>query len=81
MWVFPVPLLPGSSTFSRRTRNSHRASSRVFFSDGIARKSKLSMLLTTGNFACRMQRSLARRSRSGLIQCPGPLFKQRQVVQ
>jgi DNA replication protein DnaC len=66
MCVLPVPLLPSSRTFSRRARNSHRASSstRVLFTDGIARKSKLSMVLTTGNFACRIRRSVALRSRS-----------------
>ena len=44
-----VPLLPSNSTFSLRDRNSHRASARL--ADGMARKSKVSRVLTTGNFA------------------------------
>ena len=46
-----LPVFAKQQTFSRRVRNSQRASS------------KLSMVLTTGNFACRMLRSMARRSR------------------
>jgi hypothetical protein len=66
MCVFPVPEFPRTSRFSRRLRNSDRARSSTIFSfrDGMARKSKLSRLLTTGNLACRMRRSVARRSRS-----------------
>ena len=50
MWLLPVPLLPTAMTFSRRSTYSERASSstNVFLSDGSARKSKLSRLLTAG---------------------------------
>src|ERR1700688_764447 len=55
-WVggLPAPALPSSSTFSRRWRNSHRASSstRALFTDGMLRNSKVSKLLTTGKRAC-----------------------------
>jgi hypothetical protein len=45
---------------------SPRASSvtSILFSDGMAAKSKLSRLFTTGNFAARMRRSTILRSRS-----------------
>ena len=53
MWVLPVPLGPSAMTFSRRSTHSQRASSStcILFRAGIALKSKLSRLLTAGNFA------------------------------
>ncbi len=48
-----MPLLPNASTFSCRPIHSPRASSTTSFSfnEGIARKSYVSRLLDTGNFA------------------------------
>lgn len=59
-------VFPNARMFSLRSMNSQRArsSTRDLFKDGIARKSKVSRLLTTSNFAWRMRRSVARRSRS-----------------
>ena len=59
MWVLPVPLLPTAMTFSRRWMYSQRASSitSALFSDGMAGKSKVSMLLTAGKRAARIRRS------------------------
>ena len=61
-----VPELPSANTFSLRSRYSERTSSRtkLLFSDGIERNSKASRLLSTGNLAALMRRSVARCSRS-----------------
>ena len=61
-----MPLGPRAMTFSRRSIHSHRASSStwILLSDGIDLNSKLSRLLTVGNFAALMRRSTRRRSRS-----------------
>ena len=50
MWVLPVPLFKAAMIFSRRCTYSHRASSMTsaLFTDGMAVKSKVSMLLTAG---------------------------------
>src|SRR5215213_10599530 len=66
MWVLPVPLLPSAITFSRRSMYSPRASSRTsaLLSEGMARKSKPSRLLTVGKWAARIRRSTTRPSRS-----------------
>ena len=49
-WVLPVPLLPMAMTFSRRSMYSHRAScvTSALFTEGMARKSKVSRLLVAG---------------------------------
>ena len=51
--VLPVPELPNAHTFSRRSRYSERASAstRLLFTDGIARNSQVSRLFKTGNLA------------------------------
>ncbi len=66
IWILPGPELPSAMTFSRRSTYSPRASSRtiILFSEAIALKSKLPRLLTAGNLACRIRRSIIRRSRS-----------------
>jgi hypothetical protein len=53
-----VPQLPSNL----RDRNSHRArsSTSALLADGMARKSKVSRVLTTGDFACLMRRSVSR---------------------
>ena len=65
-WVFPVPLLPTSRTFSRAAMYSPRISSRISASltDGWAAKSKVSSVLSTGKPAALIRRSAARCSRS-----------------
>ena len=65
-WVLPVPGLPTSSTFSLCSIYSPRINSLTSVSliEGWALKSKVSMVLTTGNAASLMRRSVARRSRS-----------------
>ena len=52
-WVLPVPLLPMAMTFSLRSTYSHRAScmTRCLFTEGMARKSKVSRLFTAGKRA------------------------------
>ena len=57
MWVLPVPLLPTAMTFSRSWMYSHRASSitSALFSDRMAGKSKVSMLLTAGKRAAQIR--------------------------
>ena len=52
---------PNKSTFSLRDRNWHRARSNtsVLLADGMARKSKVPRVLTTGNLACRIRRSVS----------------------
>lgn len=64
-WVFPVPLGPRAMTFSRRITNSHRASSRtsILLRLGMAVKSNVSKLLTAGNLAALIRRSIVRRLR------------------
>ena len=64
--VFPVPLPPIRSTFSRRSMYSHRISSRIsgLFTDGAAAKSNASSALGVGNRAAFSRRAAARRSRS-----------------
>ena len=66
MWVLPVPEGPSAMTFSRRSIHSQRANSStcILFRAGIALKSKLSRLLTAGNFAALILRSIILRSRS-----------------
>ena len=66
MWVLPVPLLPMAMTFSLCWTYSQRASSitRALFTEGIARKSKVSRLLTAGKRAARMRRCTMRWWRS-----------------
>src|SRR3546814_13012386 len=56
-WVFPVPELPSAMTFSRRSMYSQRASSRTraLLRLGMALKSRLSRLLTTGKRAALMR--------------------------
>ena len=51
----PVPLLPTAMTFSRRWMYSQRASSinKALFTEGMARKSKVSRLFTDGKRAAR----------------------------
>ena len=60
-WVLPVPLLPIAMTFSRRSTYSQRDScmTRCLFTDGMARKSKVSKLLTAGKRAALILRSTA----------------------
>ena len=62
MWVLPVPLLPMAMTFSRRSTYSHTASrvTSCLFTDGIARKSKVSRLLTVGKRAALIRLSTIR---------------------
>ena len=57
-WVLPVPLFPTAITFSLCSMYSHRANSmtRTLFTEGMARKSKVSRLLTAGKRAARMRR-------------------------
>jgi len=52
------------STHQAHHANNKFSSTSALFKDGIARKSKLSRLFTPSNFAWRMRRSVARRSRS-----------------
>ena len=61
-WVLPVPLLPTAMTFSRRSTYSQRAScmTRCLFTDGMARKSKVSRLLVAGKRAALILRSTMR---------------------
>lgn len=65
-WVLPAPLLPMSMTFSRLSIYSHRASSttRGWFTEGMARKSKMSRDLTAGKRAALMRRWTVRWWRS-----------------
>ena len=65
-WVLPVPLLPMAMTFSLRSMYSQRASCMTsgLFSDGMARKSKVSRLLVAGKRAARMRRCTMRWWRS-----------------
>ncbi len=58
MWLLPVPELPTAMMFSRRVTYSGRASSstKLLLSEGRARKSKLSRLLTAGNLASLVRR-------------------------
>ena len=65
-WVLPVPLLPMAMTFSRRWMYSHRAScmTRCLFTEGMARKSKVSRLFTAGKLAALILRSTMRWWRS-----------------
>ena len=62
MWVLPVPLLPMAMTFSRRSTYSHTASrvTSCLFTDGIARKSKVSRLFTVGKRAALIRLSTIR---------------------
>ena len=66
MWVLPAPLFKAAMIFSRRCTYSHRASSitSALFTDGMAVKSKVSMLLTAGKRAARIRRSTMRWWRS-----------------
>ena len=61
-WVLPVPLLPMAMTFSRRSAYSHRTNciTRCLFTDGMARKSKVSRLLTAGKRAALILQSTMR---------------------
>ena len=60
--VLPVPLFPTAMTFSRRSTYSHLANcvTRCLFSDGMARKSKVSRLLVAGKRAALILRSTMR---------------------
>src|SRR5215217_1236502 len=61
--------------FSCRRMYSQRASSRtsILFRLGIAKKSNVSKLFTTGNRASRIRRSTARCSRSSSFSSPRPV--------
>ena len=62
MWVLPAPLLPMAMMFSLRSTYSHLANcvTSCLFTDGIARKSKVSRLLTVGKRAALMRLSTMR---------------------
>ena len=66
MWVLPVPRVADRDDVLAPLDILERASSStsVLLSDGNAMKSKLSRLLTVGNFAALIRRSTIRRSRS-----------------
>ena len=65
-WVLPVPLFKAAMTFSLCSMYSHRASSMTscLFTEGMARKSKVSRLLRAGKRAARIRRRAMRWCRS-----------------